>query len=357
MTSTYTPANYTYSSSKSHTASNFVLLAHPGRSSDGKRPFYTSRSMPVLMAVNHITAGITDLVAPDTSMEGTLRWAKEAGNTGASWHGGIDSDTIHDCLPDTYTAWAQGVSGHSFNSPGIALEMGLRSPNWDGIPSSHVNALIRNAAIWWAPRVIRWGIPIRYVTDRNQIDYMIARKQMVGFTDHYILSPATRNDPGRYNGRNTFPRDQFLDELRSRVDALRAGKITTPAPVPTIPPVSKPLVIDGRLGPATITRWQATMGTKQDGYISSGYSSLVAAVQRFLNSRSGVSDSRGRDLVIDGKGIMPNLSRDYGPTHTVWALQDYLGTYKDGVLSNPTSKAVVALQKRLNSAKIGSKVF
>lgn len=352
MTHTYAPSGYAFNPYKSHTASNYRLLSHPGRASDGKRPFYTSRNLPILMAVNHITAGVTDLVAPDTSIEGTNSWGGSSGNTGASWHGGVDSDSIVDCLPDTYTAWAQGVSGHSFNSPGIALEIGLRSPNWDALPAAFRDALVRNAAIWWAPRVVRYGIPIRYVTDRNQIDFLIARKEKVGFTDHYILSPSTRSDPGLYKGRNTFPREQFLDEVKRIV----TGGPVVVKPTPTVPPVSSALKVDGRLGPATIKRWQAVMGTTQDGYITASGSSLVRAVQNFLNAK-GARDKYGRKLVVDGKGILPNLSRNVGPTNTIYALQRYLGTYKDGVLSTPSSKAVSALQVRLNSAKIGSKVF
>lgn len=331
-------------------STNYPFIANPNR------PFYTSRNLPILLFVNHITVGATDLVAPDTSIEATISWAKNAPNT--SWHGGVDSDSIRNTLPDTYTAWHAGLSGHSFNSPTIGLEVGLNSTDWRKLPSAHRDKIVRNMAIFWAPRVIRWGIPIRYEFSRNQIDYRIARREKIGFTDHKVLNPDNRRDPGWVSlTTNTFPVDQFLNEVRAQVAALKGGTAPPPAPAPTPIPTNGALTIDGKLGPATITRWQKVMGTTPDGYITADGSALVAAVQRFLNAQPGVTDRNGRDLVVDGKGILPNLSRDYGPTNTVWALQDYLQTTKDGILSHPESSAVRALQGRLNKAVVGSKKF
>lgn len=118
------------------------------------------------------------------------------------------------------------------------------------------------------------------------------------------------------------------------------------APVNTNPkprPTSTALVVDGKLGPATIKRWQQVMGTERDGVISRP-SELVRAVQRHLNRK-------GARLVVDGKGIQSNNDGDYGPTKTVKALQKYLGTEVDGVLSHPSSSAVKALQRRLNTGR------
>jgi hypothetical protein len=131
-----------------------------------------------------------------------------------------------------------------------------------------------------------------------------------------------------------------------------AGGGGTTAPAPTIPtpkpptlptPKPTPLTVDGKLGPATIRRWQKVMGTEVDGEISRP-SELVRAVQRRLNTK-------GARLVVDGKGIQSNNGGDYGPTNTVKALQRYLGTHVDGVLSHPTSSAVKALQIRLNAGR------
>lgn len=100
------------------------------------------------------------------------------------------------------------------------------------------------------------------------------------------------------------------------------------------------LDVDGQLGPNTIRTWQRIMGTVQDGVITPipGYSNLVAAVQRHLNSHIGAG------LTVDGQGIQQD-GRVYA---TVRALQRYLGTPQDGKLSSPVSECVRALQGRLN---------
>lgn len=100
------------------------------------------------------------------------------------------------------------------------------------------------------------------------------------------------------------------------------------------------LVVDGRLGPKTITAWQQTMHTVVDGVITQppGHSHLVAAVQRHLNAAIGAS------LIEDGQGIQQG-----GPKSlTTWALQRYLRTPQDGVISAPVSEVVKAVQDRLN---------
>jgi hypothetical protein len=108
---------------------------------------------------------------------------------------------------------------------------------------------------------------------------------------------------------------------------------------PATTPIDNPhLVVDGELGPKTITRWQQIMGTTVDGVITPGDSDLVRAVQARLKA---TVDSR---LVIDGDGIYQNGKR----YKTIGALQQYLGTPVDQFLSVPQSSAVKALQRRLN---------
>lgn len=100
-----------------------------------------------------------------------------------------------------------------------------------------------------------------------------------------------------------------------------------------------PLDTDGKLGPLTIRAWQHIMGTTVDGVITPppGRSELVAAVQRRL-------DTFGAGLDVDGQGIQQG-----GPwSHTTQALQRYLGTTADGLISAPVSDVVRAVQGRLN---------
>jgi hypothetical protein len=98
------------------------------------------------------------------------------------------------------------------------------------------------------------------------------------------------------------------------------------------------LIVDGELGPKTISRWQQIMHTPIDGVISP-VSNLVMAVQHELNTKVGA------DLSVDGKGI----AQDGKVYLTVKALQKYLGTTQDGVMSVPVSQVVEAIQRRLNT--------
>lgn len=110
---------------------------------------------------------------------------------------------------------------------------------------------------------------------------------------------------------------------------------------PTTPVVDGHLDVDGELGPKTISRWQQIMGTPVDGVITPGNSELVRAVQRRL--RATVSPN----LTVDGDGIYQNNQR----YKTAGALQQYLGTPVDQVLSAPKSEAIKALQRRLNEGR------
>jgi len=98
------------------------------------------------------------------------------------------------------------------------------------------------------------------------------------------------------------------------------------------------LVVDGILGPNTIRRWQQIMGTKVDGVISTPYSQLVAKVQMKLKATVDSS------LLVDGYGIFQDNKR----YKTAGALQRYLKSPVDEVISSPVSQCIKALQRRLN---------
>ncbi len=189
------------------------------------RPFYTDRGgWPILLIGIHITAGLDDYAHPDDSAEATTSWGRTT--SGASWHACVDSDSIVPFLPDTYVAWVQGVPGYNFNRPGLGLEIGARSTDWASKPAQHVARILRTAAAWCAPRVIQYGIPLRVLRDRDEVQRLINRRTPVGFVAHHVLSPETRSDPGLYRGRDTFPWPQFLQYVAEEV-ALRKG-----APLP-----------------------------------------------------------------------------------------------------------------------------
>ncbi|WP_180271575.1 N-acetylmuramoyl-L-alanine amidase [Fredinandcohnia onubensis] len=105
-------------------------------------------------------------------------------------------------------------------------------------------------------------------------------------------------------------------------------------PVPkTEPKIVNPpkenLVVDGYLGPKTISPLQRYFGTPVDGYISKP-SIVIKALQKWLR------------VTQDGY---------LGPI-TISALQKRLGTPVDGVISKP-SLVIKELQRRLNKGNLG----
>lgn len=215
---------------------------------------------------------------------------------------------------------------------------------WNGATGNH-KFLIYTGAWWWSPR--GWpGVSLtpylwhsHYVTgpsDYGSVMYERVdpawwtpgyggwpRATMLQFTSQAIVA-GQKVDVSAFEGT--------LDELKAL-----AGPGVPPAPQPS----PGGLAEDGVLGPRTISAWQHRMGTPTDGVITQppGRSDLVAAVQRYLNTK-------GAGLSVDGVGIVQDGRTRY---QTTAALQRYLGTPADGVLSVPTSQAVQALQHRLNA--------
>lgn len=107
------------------------------------------------------------------------------------------------------------------------------------------------------------------------------------------------------------------------------GQKPAPKPEPTPEPPKENLVVDGYLGPKTISALQRYFGTPVDGYISKP-SLVIKALQKWL----GVTQ--------DG---------NFGPI-TISALQKRLGTPVDGVISKP-SLVIKELQRRLNKGNLG----
>lgn len=229
---TYSRAQYRALTDPIRTEGPWIMANNPSR------PFYPTRQGVVRFIGLHITAGITDLVAPDLSAESvTQNWGAVAGNTGASWHACTDSDSIVPGLPDHYTAWVQGASGYSFNSHGLGLEQGLRSPDWRTIPASHAENIVINSAVWCAPRIIRYNLPLVLIDDRNYLQRLIEAGKPAGFAYHAHLAPHNRRDPAMVgnppNWIDTFPLDRFFEACREEV-ARRKGTVpSAPKPATT----------------------------------------------------------------------------------------------------------------------------
>ena len=113
------------------------------------------------------------------------------------------------------------------------------------------------------------------------------------------------------------------------------------------------LHVDGALGALTITDLQIALDSYADGRLDVP-SPAVRALQRKLNA-AGARDWDGEPLIPDGIGLQSNVGRrvpSSGRFRTVWALQDYLGTPRDGVIDRDDSAVIRALQRRLNDGKL-----
>lgn len=136
-----------------------------------------------------------------------------------------------------------------------------------------------------------------------------------------------------YTGSNDHSKHAHINsEFNQTSDSTtgtnwRLGEIKKPAPATPKPKPS--LVVDGDLGPKTISKWQQVMKTPVDGKIDKDRSELIVAVQRKLKSLVD------RNLVVDG---------DLGPK-TIGVMQRYLKVPVNRRLDSVTVKA---LQRRLN---------
>jgi peptidoglycan hydrolase-like protein with peptidoglycan-binding domain len=131
---------------------------------------------------------------------------------------------------------------------------------------------------------------------------------------------------------NKGPKD--LARIAKKCKAANAPK-PTPSTTPPKPGTPKPpphVVVDGKMGPATIRLWQQIMGTKADGKIDDKDSALVRAVQTRLRA---TADHR---VSVDGK-----MGKQ-----TIGALQRYVGAKVDQILGPDTIRQ---LQRRLNTGR------
>jgi len=177
--------------------------------------------------------------------------------------------------------------------------------------------LARSGQLWW-------------------IRYMIYKRRIWHKRDNYVTRVYTGSNPHDDHLHLNSDFTQAADTIRGTNWYLSALSGT-----PSVPPVINPpdsLIVDGSLGPKTISRWQRFMRTPVDGIISHPNSALVRAVQTRLKA------TVDRNLVIDGFGIEQNGHR----YKTVGALQRYLGSPVDEIMSYPESLVVKALQRRLN---------
>lgn len=292
---------------------------------------------PSGVVVVHTAENVPDLVGPDTGAEDVASWMLRRSDYG-SYHDLVDSDSIIRLAPYSAETWHDtGTNRHSYG-----VSMAVRAHEWDKLPAVRRDAIVRNAA-QAAADYARWLKATRGIAlPAGRISRAQARALVPGFLGHGESDPGRRSDPGPGFDWNLFLLHFAL---------VLGGAPVRPTPTSPVPPAAGLLKVDGWLGPLAIREWQADVGTGVDGVISTGPqgSQLTRAVQTILRD----ADCRGYDgrkIVVDGFGIRSNVKGATPRTHTTHALQQYLGTKPDGVLSAPSS-AVEALQRRLNAGR------
>lgn len=281
------------------------------------RHYYTSRRSRILGIVLHTTAGIEDYTPPDDGAESTVRYGLRNSRP-ASWHAVVDSDSIIDCLPDSYTAFH--VVG--YNSSTLGLEIANRDARWTGKPPAWVEATIRNAAAWCRPKVTKYGLPIQ-LANKAQVDAAVRAGRPFGFSYHYMLNPGAKIDPGR-----DFPWAMFERFLRAGVSGAGASRL----PADVVPPPGVGVIgdsrftVDGLADAATIKSWQRIWGAHPDGVWGP---QTVRAMQRWLG--------------------VPVTGRWGPPTRD--ALYQYIGYEgtRDWVLSGGPTEQTRLLEAKLNA--------
>lgn len=161
-----------------------------------------------------------------------------------------------------------------------------------------------------------------------------------GWLGHQHVVENSHGDPGAFPWARMLRLHAEKHKPAKPAPAPSGGVVQAPSRIP-VKPTPAHLVITGKLDAPTIRRLQQVLGTPVDGVISKPRSTVVEALQKFLNAH-------GAKLVEDGAG----LNQDGREYKTVRALQKYLRTPQDGVLSTPKSAAVAELQRRLNRNRL-----
>jgi hypothetical protein len=138
--------------------------------------------------------------------------------------------------------------------------------------------------------------------------------------------------------------------LYARLDDIRTGSGSTP-PSPGEPGGIR---VDGFWGRSTTTRLQQELGTPVDGVVSSQSVAWRDGNPGLTTGWQWVTNAQGSGMIaaLQRRIGMGSGDRDgkIGP-QTIRALQGYLGTPVDGVISRE-SLAVMALQRRLNDGGV-----
>lgn len=147
--------------------------------------------------------------------------------------------------------------------------------------------------------------------------------------------------------------DVLLNESRhTAINVTNGSKSGGSSSTPVVPPASSSsgkLSVDGWWGVATTKALQKALGTTVDGIVSGQDAGNMASVNRGgLVSASWKTGIGGSQMVRALQRKIGVSADGYFGKNTCKALQRYLGTIQDGIVSAPSSM-VKALQRKLNA--------
>lgn len=146
--------------------------------------YYPSRRKPISLVVMHVPVAAYDTVGEDTTAERVANYFTQNSRP-ASAHVSIDRDSVVELLPDDFTAFhVRGYNGLS-----LGIEQGWDPDDW-GKSEEFDREVMRRVADWLRPRIDSYNIPLVRLT-KADVD---AGKS--GFTEHSLLDPTRRTDPG-----------------------------------------------------------------------------------------------------------------------------------------------------------------
>lgn len=163
----------------------------------------------IRVVVIHDTEGSPRAFPRQPSARAIARYGASSA-AGASWHFTVDQERLVRCLPDDVVAWTNpGV-----NYEGLSIEI-CGYARWTRLHWFRHQATLKRAAWQTARWCVRYGIPARWLTDRQLRDQVTD-----GLSTHAQVSRVFRRSDHTDPGPN-FPRGYFLWLVKRRVKWLR----------------------------------------------------------------------------------------------------------------------------------------
>lgn len=163
---------------------------------------------------------------------------------------------------------------------------------------------------------------------------------------HQDAPGASTACPGRYAQAliDDINRGEYRTDGAQEVD----NPITPPKPST---PAKGDLAVDGFWGGTTTRRLQKVLGTTRDGIVSSQNRAYKAANPGLTTGWQWEARPKGSRVIAALQNRLGSYPDGILGPDTIRDLQRHLGTPVDGVLSRE-SRAIMALQRRLNEGKI-----